>query len=160
MHDYDDAYYHSQHLDLSALRTIHGAEQEALARHQSPVEPEHLLLALVSQQVSAAGHLLQQLGLPPHEVKTQLTPLVASTPTSTPAPASPVPAPTLAPRTQYVIDAAVDESVRIAQRFVGSEHLLLALLREGESPAAKLLQQQGVTYERARAQLYKNLGAP
>ncbi len=59
-----------------------------------------------------------------------------------------------------MIDLAVDESVRLAQRFVGSEHLLLALLREGESPAAKLLQQQGVTYERARAQLYTTLGAP
>jgi ATP-dependent Clp protease ATP-binding subunit ClpA len=156
MHDYDDAYYQDQHLDASALQTIHGAEQGALDRHHSTVEPEHLLLALVSQQASAACHLLQQLGLPPHEVETQLTPLVAPTP----APASPVPAPTLAPRTQYVIDLAVDESVRIAQRFVGSEHLLHALLREGESPAAKLLQQHGVTYDRARARLYKTLGAP
>ncbi len=77
MHDYDDAYYHSQHLDASALQTIHGAEQEALDRHHSTVEPEHLLLALVTQQASAACHLLQQLGLPPHEVETQLTPLVA-----------------------------------------------------------------------------------
>jgi ATP-dependent Clp protease ATP-binding subunit ClpC len=59
-----------------------------------------------------------------------------------------------------VIDSAVDESRRINQPFVGSEHLLLALLREGSSPAAKILQQHGVTYERARARLYKTLGAP
>src|SRR5262249_7504958 len=153
---YDDVYYQDQHLDASALQTIHGAEQEALDRRHSTVEPEHLLLALVSQEASAACHLLQQVGLPPHELKTQLTPLVAPTP----APASPVHAPTLAPATQNVIDLAVDESRRLAQRFVGSEHMLLALLREGHSPAAKLLEQQGVTYERARAQLYKNLGAP
>jgi len=154
MHNYDDAYYHSQHLDASALATIHRAEQEAQRLHCDAVEPEHLLLALVSRDGNMACELLQDLGLPAKEVKTQLDSLVEAGPDTGTAQT-----PMLTRATQYVIDAAVDESRRINQQVVGSEHLLLALLREGSSPAAKVLHQHGVTYERARAQLYRKLGA-
>jgi len=154
MHSYDDAYYHSQHLDASALETIRRAEQEAQRLHRDAVEPEHLLLALVSQEGSLACHLLQELGLPAKEVTTQLDSVVKAG-----ADSGTIQALVLTRATQYVIDAAVDESRRINQQVVGSEHVLLALLREGSSPAAKVLRQRGVTYKRARAHLYRRRGA-
>lgn len=154
MHSYDDTYYDSQHLDVFALATIHRAEEEVQRLRRAAVEPEHLLLALVGQEGSLACQLLQELGLPAQGVTTQLESVLQAA-----AGAGMVGAPVLTAATQYVIDCAVDESRRINQQVVGSEHLLLALLREGHSMAASVLQQSGVTYERARALLYSRLGA-
>jgi ATP-dependent Clp protease ATP-binding subunit ClpC len=64
----------------------------------------------------------------------------------------------LTPRAKRVIELAVDEARRMNHSYIGTEHLLLGLLREGEGIAAEVLESLGVTLEKARKQTVRLLG--
>ena len=64
----------------------------------------------------------------------------------------------LTPRAKQVIELAVDEARRMNHHYIGTEHLLLGLVREGEGIAAGVLKSQGVTLEKARWQTVRLLG--
>src|SRR5205807_739095 len=65
---------------------------------------------------------------------------------------------TLSPRTKKVIELAVDESRKLGHSHVGTEHLLLGVVREGESVGAGLLQSMGVSLEQVRHQVIALMG--
>ena len=66
----------------------------------------------------------------------------------------------LTPRAKKVIELAVDEAKRLGHRYIGTEHLLLGLIREGDGVAAGVLESLGVGLEQARAQVVQPFTAP
>lgn len=127
------------------------AEDEALGLRHAEVGTEHVLLALLQEGRGLATRALQELGVDPAElaqrIKTGLQPanVVASGPIG------------LSPGARSSLQMARAEAGRLHHDYVGTEHLLLGLLRDGEGPAFVTLVGAGVTLVRARQQVTKIL---
>jgi len=131
-----------------ARRVVFCAQSEALARRETLVSPEHLLLGLLQEQDSVAGRTLTALGLSATALYALLEEQLP------PRKASPAPSDLqqdLAPHSKRVIELAYDEAQQLAQVHIGTEHFLLGLLRESSGPAGTLLARQGLTLEALRA---------
>ena len=121
------------------------AHQEALRRGDDYIGTEHLLLGLLSEEEGIAARVLRSCGVELEQTRVAVDRIVGLR-------ASPVTdkrALNLMPRMKKVLDLADQEAQRLRQRFTGTEHLLLGLLREGEGVAADILCGQGVTFGRA-----------
>lgn len=136
-----------------ARTVVERAEAEARRRGQSHIAVEHLLLGLVLGE-GLASIVLANLGAPAGQVAAAVESRIAGE-------SSPVDGRLeLNQRAQAVIESAVRESKRLRHHYVGTEHLLLGLLVEGESIAARILEETGVTLDRARAETERILAQP
>ncbi len=138
-----------------AKRVLALAQDEAIRMHHNYIGVEHLLLGLVREGEGVAGRTLDKLGV-------DLLRTRAAVRTATP-PGEPGPPPTevtLTPRVQKVIQTALAEAERLGAKHVGTEHLLLALAREGESVAASVLTSFGVALEKVRQEVVSTMGQP
>lgn len=145
LHDYDDMYYRSQHFREQALGVLQHAQHEAERFNQQTIDTEHLLLGLLDERDSAALRILSALGVEPDVLRIGVENAMrhASNRNSTEDTG-------LTLRAKYVIDLAVDEARRLNHDYVGTEHLLFGLVREGEGIAAKTLMTMGASQERLR----------
>ncbi len=135
---------HWERLTERARRVIYDAQEEAARLGENYVNTEHLLLALLRESNATAVRVLQQLGVSPSRLRMELERQV-------PRGESRVGQETqLTPRAKRAIDFAYDEARRLHHHYIGTEHLLLGLLREAEGLAGRVLQQTGVDLERAR----------
>jgi ATP-dependent Clp protease ATP-binding subunit ClpA len=136
-----------------AKRVLALAQDEAVRHRNNFIGTEHLLLGLIREGEGVAAKVLQRLGVDPAKARTALE---ASIPAddSAPEPTSIV----LIPRTKKVIELAIDESRTLGGRYVGTEHLLLGLIREGTSAASEVLRSLEITLERARREVAAVLG--
>jgi ornithine carbamoyltransferase len=127
-----------------ARRAVFYANEEAQRLGETYVSTEHLLLGLLRQTDSVGARVLERLGLSLNQVRAEVERRV-------PRGEGRVGAETqLTPRAKRVIDLAFDEARLLHSDCIGSEHLLLGLIREEGGLASRVLAQLGVTLERAR----------
>ncbi|MGD0833660.1 MAG: ATP-dependent chaperone ClpB [Candidatus Dormibacteria bacterium] len=125
------------------------AAQTAASGLQHPtVEPEHLLLALLHQEDGLVPALLRRLEVPPEPLAARLQSVLDARPKQIGAAEPPV-----GEALRAVLMAAFDEMARLKDEYVSTEHLLLALTRQQQGEASRLLQQAGVTPEKVYATL-------
>jgi len=136
-----------------AKRVLALAQDEAIRFNHNYIGTEHLLLGLVSEGEGVAARVLDSLGVELSKVRTAVEFIigrgeVASSPSEI----------TLSPRTKKVVELAIDEARKLGHSHVGTEHLLLGLLREGEGIASGVLHSLGVSPEKVRDQVIATLG--
>jgi len=135
-----------------AKRVLALAQDEAIRFNHNYIGTEHLLLGLVREREGVAAHVLQSLGLELSKVRTAVEFMIGRGKDA--APPSEI---TLSRRTKKVIELALDEARRPGHSHVGTEHLLLGLVREGEGIASGVLESFGVTLEHVRKQVIATL---
>ncbi len=128
-----------------ARRVLSLAHQEAERLRHSYIGTEHLLLGLIREEGGVAGRVLRELGLEANRVQEIVLKLTG-------------PGQyqggrlELSPGTQQVLELAVEEARRLGHHYIGTEHLLLGLVRHGEGVANDVLRKLGVTAEQVRRQ--------
>lgn len=127
-----------------ARRVLSLAHQEAERARQHQISTEHLLLGLVDEEGGVAGRVLRELGLEPDRVR-EMVERVAGEGKYTGSKIE------LAPETQHVLEYAIDEAHRLGHHYIGTEHILLGLVR-GEGAAQAIMRKLGVTAEQVRRQ--------
>ncbi|MBE3556201.1 MAG: ATP-dependent Clp protease ATP-binding subunit [Firmicutes bacterium] len=134
-----------------AQRVIQLAQEEAVRMGHPNVGTEHILLGLVREGEGIAARALQNLGVTPEKVRREVENLVGVG-HEQPAMIG------FTPRMKKAIELAIDEARRLGHNYIGTEHLLLGLLREEEGVAAQVLTNLGVSLPAARQQVLQLLG--
>jgi ATP-dependent Clp protease ATP-binding subunit ClpA len=130
------------------------ARQEAARLHHEYVGTEHILLGVIREGEGVAATMLQNLGVEMDELGRLIDETVKrGNPAQTIGPDLPYTS-----RAKKVLELAMDEAREVGHTYVGTEHLLLGLLRERKGIAAQLLVHLGVTTENARDEMLRILG--
>jgi ATP-dependent Clp protease ATP-binding subunit ClpA len=136
-----------------AKRVLALAQDEAIRFNHNYIGGEHLLLGLVREGEGVAARVLDSMGVELSKARTSVE-FIIGRGDSTTAPTEI----TLSPRTKKIIELAIDEARKLGHSHVGTEHLLLGIVREGESIASGVLQSLGVELEKVRHQVIATLG--
>ena len=128
-----------------ARRVLSLAHQEAERMRHNYIGTEHLLLGLIREEGGVAGRVLRELGLEAERVQ-ELVERMVGTGQYRGGKLD------LSPGTQQVLEYAVDEARRMGHHYIGTEHLMLGLVRYGEGVAIDVLRKMGVTPEQIRRQ--------
>lgn len=131
------------------------ARDEALEMGHNYVGTEHLLLGILVDPEALSVKVLDALGVPPDDLRAAV--VEASGPRSPDHPSGV--GPPFTPRARRVLDLTRGESLRLGHNYVGTEHLLLALVAEEDGIAGRVLRAQGVDTDRARAEVVRALSA-
>jgi ornithine carbamoyltransferase len=132
-----------------ARRVVFFAQEEAVRLGERYVGTEHLLLGLARESDSVAGRLLSRLGVPTDRIRPEVEQhLPAPRREITPADMQ------LTPRAKRAIDLAYEEARRLNNNYIGTEHLLLGLIREGDGLVARVLVKLGADLERTRLEVH------
>lgn len=134
-----------------ARRVLSLAQEEAERLQHHQIGTEHLLLGLMREEGGVAGRVLRDLGLDLRRVEELVTRLSASEHKTSHSPLD------LSPGTKKVLELAVDEARRMGHHYIGTEHLLLGLVRQQEGIALDVLRRLGVSPEEVRRQTRKVL---
>jgi len=129
-----------------ARRVLTLAQEEAQRFNHNYIGTEHLLLGLVREGDGVAAKVLSNLGVELSKVRSAVEFIIGRGDRATQGEIG------LTPRAKKVIELAVDEARRLSHHYIGTEHLLLGLVREGEGIAASVLESLGVNLERVRAE--------
>ena len=127
-----------------ARRVLSLAQEEAQRFNHNYIGTEHILLGLVRETEGVAARVLHNLGVELTKVRSAVEFIIGRGEKSVPGEIG------LTPRAKRVIELAVDEARRLNHSYIGTEHLLIGLLREGEGVAAGVLESLGVTLEKVR----------
>ncbi|MCX6034880.1 MAG: NDP-hexose 4-ketoreductase, partial [Chloroflexi bacterium] len=127
-----------------ARRVLALAHQEAESAHQGFIGTEHLLLGLLTEDGGVAGRVLRELGLETERVR-EMIQRVSSEGRYESGKVE------LAPDTQLVLEYAIEEARKMGHHYIGTEHLLLGLVRS-EGVAMEVLKKLGVTPDQVRRQ--------
>ena len=127
-----------------ARRVLSLAHQEAERARKNTIGTDHLLLALMEEDGGVAGRVLRDLGMDPDRMR-EIVERVSGSGNFTGGKIE------LAPETQSVLEQAVEEARRLGHHYIGTEHILLGLVR-GEGPAKDVLRKLGVTPDQVRRQ--------
>jgi hypothetical protein len=136
-----------------ARKVMQLAGEEAARLNHEYIGTEHVLLGLVKEGEGVAANVLANLGVDPERVRREVERLAPAGPDAVPAGRLP-----RTPRTKKVIEYAAEEARALRHDHVGTEHLLLGLVREGEGYAAQALAGLGLTPDRVRREVLKLLG--
>ncbi len=128
-----------------ARRVLSLAHQEAERMRQNVIGTEHLLLGLIEEEGGVAGRVLRELGLEPDRVR-EMVERMSGFGQYRGGKID------LAPGTQQVLEFAIEEARRMGHHYIGTEHLLLGLVRSQEGMAMDVLRKLGVTSEQIRRQ--------
>ncbi len=128
-----------------ARRVLSIAHQEAESARQNNIGTEHLLLGLMEEDGGVAGRVLRDLGMTIDRVREMIQRITGASANFDPTRIE------LAPETQQVLEYAVDEARRMGHHYIGTEHILLALVRI-ESTGTEALRKLGVSAEQIRRQ--------
>ncbi len=130
-----------------ARKVLTLAQEEAQRFNHNYIGTEHLLLGLVREGDGVAARVLSNMGVQLPKVRSAVEFIIGR---GDQAPTGDI---GLTPRAKKVIELAVDEARRLNHHYIGTEHLLLGLVREGEGIAAGVLESLGVNLEKVRAQV-------
>jgi ATP-dependent Clp protease ATP-binding subunit ClpC len=136
-----------------ARRVLTLAQEEATGLHHSRIGTEHILLGLAQEGDGIAAEALQALGISPEAVSEQVCAMSGS---GQEAPAAGHNQYTL--RAKKALDASLREALQLGHHHIGTEHILLGLLRVGDGPAAQVLAELGADRSRVREQVISLLG--
>ncbi|MGB1288058.1 MAG: Clp protease N-terminal domain-containing protein, partial [Aggregatilineales bacterium] len=129
-----------------ARRVLSLAQEEAERLQHGQIGTEHLLLGLMREEGGVAGRVLRDLGLEQRRVEELVVRLTTSGERRAAGSLE------LSAGTKKVLELAVDEARRMGHHYIGTEHLLLGLIRQPEGIAIEVLQRLGVTPEEVRRQ--------
>jgi len=130
-----------------ARKVVFFAQEEAQKFGEGYVSTEHLLLGLVRESDSVAARVLERLGVSLSRIRAEVEKQLPR------GDARPSQEMTLTPRAKRVIDLAYDEARNLNNNYIGTEHLLLGLIREGDGLAGRVLAKLGVDLDRARREV-------
>jgi hypothetical protein len=134
-----------------ARRIVVLAQEEARLLDHNYIGTEHLLLGIVHDGEGVAARSLIELGESLDGIRRRVEEIVGQGPT---APSGHIP---FTPRAKKVLELALREALQLGHKFVGSEHILLGLVREGEGVAAQVLVSGGLSLEVVRQQVLRTL---
>jgi ATP-dependent Clp protease ATP-binding subunit ClpC len=129
------------------------AKEEARRLNHNFIGTEHLLLGLIREGGGVAVAVLESLGVDLESVRIEVENL--TTPSSD---TLTIGDPQFTPSAKKVLELAAEESQKLGHNYIGTEHLLLGLIQEGEGVAARALENLGVTYEKSRDMVINLLG--
>jgi ATP-dependent Clp protease ATP-binding subunit ClpC len=132
-----------------ARRVLTLAQEEAQRFNHVNIGPEHVLLGIVGEPDGVAAKVLVNMGVSLNKVRSAVEFIIGHGEATTRGEVG------LSPGAKRVIELAIDEARYIGHNYIGTEHLLLGLLREGEGIAARVLDSLGVTLEKVRAEITK-----
>lgn len=134
-----------------AQKVLALAQEEAARLGHSNIGTEHILLGLLREGEGIAAKALVALGLGLEKIQKEVENLIgrgSNQPTNI----------AYTPRAKKVIELSMDEARKLGHTYVGTEHILLGLIREGEGVAARVLNNLGVSLNKARQQVLQLLG--
>ncbi|TYR78491.1 ATP-dependent Clp protease ATP-binding subunit [Priestia megaterium] len=135
-----------------AQKVLALAQEEALRLGHNNIGTEHILLGIVREGEGIAAKALAALGLSTDKIQKEVEALIGRGQELTQ---------TIhyTPRAKKVIELSMDEARKLGHSYVGTEHILLGLIREGEGVAARVLNNLGVSLNKARQQVLHLLGS-
>jgi len=134
-----------------ARKVLSLAQEEAQRFQHHYIGTEHLLLGLVREGEGVAAKILSNLGVELKEVRDAVEAMIGRGDRIVLGEIG------LTPHAKKVIELAVDEARRLNHHYIGTEHLLLGLVREDEGIASEVLQSLGVNLEKVRTETIKVL---
>lgn len=134
-----------------AQKVLSLAQEEAGRLGHNNIGTEHILLGLVKEEEGIASKALMALGLGLEKIQKEVEALIPRGTGQTMNIA-------YTPRAKKVIELSMDEARKLGHTYVGTEHILLGLIREGEGVAARVLNNLGVSLNKARQQVLQLLG--
>ncbi len=134
-----------------ARRVVVLAQEEARMLNHNYIGTEHILLGLIHEGEGVAAKALESLGISLEGVREQVEEIIGQGQT---APAGHIP---FTPRAKKVLELSLREALQLGHNYIGTEHILLGLIREGEGVAAQVLQKLGADLNRVRQQVIQLL---
>jgi len=134
-----------------ARRVLTLSQEEAQRFNHNYIGTEHILLGLVREGEGVAAKVLANLGVELEKVRSAVEYIIGRGEKSVSGEIG------LTPRAKRVIELAVDEARRLGHNYIGTEHLLLGLLREGEGMAAGVLESLGIGLDKVRTETIRIL---
>ncbi|UOY91450.1 ATP-dependent protease ATP-binding subunit ClpC [Ectobacillus sp. JY-23] len=135
-----------------AQKVLALSQEEAIRIGHNNIGTEHILLGLVREGEGIAAKALVALGLSPEKIQKEVEALIGRGTDTTQTVH-------YTPRAKKVIELSMDEARKLGHSYVGTEHILLGLIREGEGVAARVLNNLGVSLNKARQQVLQLLGS-
>ena len=129
-----------------ARRVLSLAQEEAQRFNHNYIGTEHILLGLVRETDGVAARVLSNLGVELQKVRAAVEFIIGRGERTAPGEIG------LTPRAKKVIELAVDEARRLNHHHIGTEHLLIGLMREGEGVAAGVLESLGINLDKVRGE--------
>ncbi|MFD2681028.1 ATP-dependent protease ATP-binding subunit ClpC [Bacillus seohaeanensis] len=135
-----------------AQKVLALAQEEAIRLSHNNIGTEHILLGLVREGEGIAAKALAALSLSPEKIQKEVEGLIGKGNDKSQ---------TIhyTPRAKKVIELSMDEARKLGHSYVGTEHILLGLIREGEGVASRVLSNLGVSLNKARQQVLQLLGS-
>ncbi|OPX45447.1 negative regulator of genetic competence ClpC/MecB [Ruminiclostridium hungatei] len=140
-----------QRFTEKAERAIEFSQQSAVELGHNYVGTEHILLGLVKEGTGVAARVLQVQGITEEKILKEIDELIGRGETSGETPVG------FTPRTKRVLELAFKEARRMGQGYIGTEHLLLGIMKEGESVAVRIMMDLGVDPQKLLNELVKIL---
>jgi ATP-dependent Clp protease ATP-binding subunit ClpC len=128
-----------------ARRVVVYAQEEARMLNQNYIGTEHLLLGLIREQDGIAAKALESLNISLEDVHAQVEDLIGR---GTFVPTGHIP---FTPRAKKVLELSLREALQLGHNYIGTEHILLGLIREGEGVAAQVLLNLGADLDKVRS---------
>jgi ATP-dependent Clp protease ATP-binding subunit ClpC len=134
-----------------ARRVVVRAQDEARMLDHNYVGPEHVLLGLIHEGSGLAAKVLESLGISGETVRQRVEEIIGR---GKQAPSGRIP---FTPQSKKLLELALQESRALGHSYIGTEHILLGLIRQGEGVAAQVLSELGADLDGARAQVTRIL---
>src|SRR5688500_2335910 len=134
-----------------ARRVVVLAQEEARLLNHNYIGTEHILLGLIHEGEGVAAKALESLGISLEAVRSQVEEIIGQGGT---APSGHIP---FTPRAKKVLELSLREALQLGHNYIGTEHILLGLIREGEGVAAQVLVKLGADLSRVRQQVIQLL---
>jgi ATP-dependent Clp protease ATP-binding subunit ClpC len=134
-----------------ARRVLVLAQEEARLLNHSFIGTEHILLGLIHEGEGLAAKALESLGISLEAVREKVEETIG------PAGTAPTGSPPFTPRAKKVLELSLREALQLGHNYIGTEHMLLGLVREGEGVAAQVLVSLGADLSRVRQQVIQLL---
>ena len=127
-----------------ARRVVVLAQEEARLLNHNYIGTEHILLGLIHEGEGVAARGLEGLGISLESVRNQVVEIIGQ---GSQAPSGHIP---FTPRAKKVLELSLREALQLGHNYIGTEHILLGLIREGEGVAAQVLQKLGAELHKVR----------
>ncbi|HUC33210.1 MAG TPA: Clp protease N-terminal domain-containing protein, partial [Ilumatobacteraceae bacterium] len=134
-----------------ARRVVVLAQEEARLLNHSYIGTEHILLGLIHEGEGVAAKAMESLGISLEAVRSQVEEIIGQGGSS---PSGHIP---FTPRAKKVLELSLREALQLGHNYIGTEHILLGLIREGEGVAAQVLVKLGADLSRVRQQVIQLL---
>ncbi|MDD2352044.1 MAG: ATP-dependent Clp protease ATP-binding subunit [Candidatus Caldatribacteriota bacterium] len=132
-------------------KVIMMAQEEAVNLNHNYIGTEHILVGLVKENEGLAGKVLRELGVEPEKVIEAIEKIVGK------GEYQEVSEITFTPRAKKVLELASQEASQLGQNYIGTEHILLGLIKEGSGVATRILNDMGIDLENVYSQVMKVL---